>query len=77
MFILNLTCILNALANYSSAVHAFLDVCHTETSYAQEVKEADWVTNMVQFVFFGYSLAKQLVAFTSPTRVITQEKANV
>ena len=45
MFAPNLSCLDKALDNYSDALHKLLDVCQTETSYVEAVKEADWITN--------------------------------
>ena len=54
----------------------FLNNCQTTTTYAEAVKEADWICNKRQFICIGYSLSRELVAFRGDSQVITQDQAN-
>ena len=54
----------------------FLNNCQTTTTYAEAVKEADWICNKRQFICIGYSLSRELVAFKRDSQVITQDQAN-
>ena len=75
-FVTNLTVFEYLFENHTPVVQMLLDNCQTRTSYAEAVKEVDWICNKRQFICFGYSLSREQVAFRRSTQVITQEQAN-
>ena len=76
-FVTNLTVFEYLFENHTPVVQMLLDNCQTRTSYAEAVKELDWICNKRQFICFGYSLSREQVAFRRSTQVITQEQANL
>ena len=75
-FVPNLTCLKNMFKNHTPTCQTLLNTCETKSTYAEAVKEVDWICNMKQFICIGYSLAKPQVCFYGNEQVITKKHVN-